>query len=97
MASAVSVSRTDSRSRTATTPALTSDVGAVAPVQNLNFRVVGSVRVPANAMLILSLNVVTPESAMQLTSLSMVTVPPESPLTVTVKDESLFASAKDPA
>ena len=98
MVAAVSVFSAEVRSKTATTPALPSAVGAVAPVQNLSFRVVGVGLSPTeSAELIFTLNVETPEVATTLTSLSVVTVPPESPLTVKVKAAALLDVEKDPA
>lgn len=85
------------RSRTAVTPGLSSAVGADAPVQNLSFRVVGVVSDPERAELIFTLNVDTPEVATTFKSLSMVTVPPESPLMVSVKEAALLEVEKDPA
>ena len=98
MVVAVSVSTTAVRSRTASTCASPSDVGAVAPVQNLSLSVVGDgLSVPARAELIFTLNVDTPEVAVAITRSSIVTVPPERPLMVIVKPASLSVVAKEPA
>ena len=94
MVKAVSVSTAAVKSRTVI--ASPSIVGAVAPIQNLSFNVVGVIP-PPRAELIFTLNVETPDVATTFTSLSMVTVPPDRPLALSVKAESLFDVAKDPA
>ena len=94
----VSVSWAANNERTALTCESPSDVGAVGPVQNLSFRVVGGgLSDPVRAELIFTLNDETPDVAVTLRSMSMVTVPPESPITVSVKLASLFDDEKDPA
>jgi len=80
------------------TPVLVSSVGAVSPVQNLSFKVVGAgLRVPLRAVVICILYVAMPEVATTFRSLSTVTVPPDSPLTVNVKEAALFVVVKEPA
>ena len=97
MVVAVSVSTAAVRSRTATTPVLSSAVGAVAPVQNLSFKVVGVVSVPVSCELIFTVNVEIPAVATTLTSLSTITPPPERAHTVSEKDAPLSEVEKDPA